>query len=61
MTLSIGQTYKDRGGNTWTILKEDKGFRYPFVAQSDKGWVQSFTSDGRWSHHTNFIFDLRVG
>lgn len=56
--LSVGAIHKDRRGFKWAVIREDKGYAYPFVAVNAKGLEQSFTDGGRWSNYCAFEYDL---
>jgi hypothetical protein len=56
--LSVGDIRKDRRGFKWCVMREDKGFRYPFVAVNAKGLEMSYAEDGRWSFHCATEYDL---
>ncbi len=58
MAIKLGQVMRDRRGIAWRVVKEDTGYRYPFVAVDANGSLQTYTQDGRWSNHVSSPYDL---
>lgn len=58
IALRIGGRYIDRKGNLWTVTTINPGWRYPALAHKSDGDTQSYTMDGRWSLHVDWVNDL---
>lgn len=58
LVLAVGHQYLDRKGNVWTVTGVHPTWRYAALARKADGEVQSYTIDGRWTRHCEWVNDL---